>query len=327
MTLRRLSRWALVGLAALALGAASRTATAADEWPSKPIHVVVPFPAGGSTDVTQRYFADRLSKVLNQTVIIENTAGAGGSIGGARVARAAPDGYTILGTLIASIALLPHQQKLPYDPIGDFTGVVRFSETVGYMGIHKDTGITSLKELIEKAKAAPNKYRYASAGVGSILELRMEEFNHAAGIAVEHIPYQGGASYLNDFIAGRIDVVIDGAIVKAQADRGVANVLATFGDKRMADFPNVPTVTEIVPSYRAPPSWQVYLVPKGTPASIVKRLASAIRQIAQDPETAKYLVNLSQVPLVDAESDDINAKLTESYDIFGRATARLGLKK
>ncbi len=325
MVSRRSSCWALA-LAALALCAAPRLATA-DDYPSKPIRIVVPFPAGGSTDVTQRYFAERLSKVLNQSVIVENVPGAGGSIGGQRVARAAPDGYTILGTLIASIALLPHQQKLPYDPIGDFAGVVRFSETVGYMGIHKDTGIGSLQELIDKAKAAPNKYRYASAGVGSILELRMEEFNHAAGIQVEHIPYQGGGSYLNDFIAGRIDVVLDGAIVKSQADRGVATVLATFGDKRMADFPNVPTVTEIVPSYRAPPSWQVYLVPKGTPAPIIKRLATAIRQIAQDPETARYLVNLSQAPLVDGENDDINAKLTESYDIFGRATARLGLKK
>ncbi len=324
--LRRVAVWGLVGLTALALGAGPRVA-AADEWPSKPIRVVVPFPAGGSTDVTQRYFAERLSKVLNQSVIVENAPGAGGAIGGARVARAAPDGYTILGTLIASIALLPHQQKLTYDPIGDFTGVVRFSETVGYLGIHKDTGITSLEELIEKAKAAPNKYRYASAGVGSILELRVEELNHAAGILLEHIPYQGGASYLSDFIAGRIDVVADGAIVKSQADKGVANVLATFGDKRAADFPNVPTVTEIVPGYRAPPSWQVYLVPKGTPAPIVKRLADAIRQIALDPETAKYLLNLSQAPLVDDANDDINARLRDSYEIFGKATARLGLKK
>jgi tripartite-type tricarboxylate transporter receptor subunit TctC len=316
----------MAGLAALALAAAPQIA-AADDYPSKPIRIVVPFPAGGSTDVTQRYFAERLGKVLNQSVIVENVPGAGGSIGGQRVARAAPDGYTILGTLIASIALLPHQQKLPYDPIGDFAGVVRFSETVGYLGIHKDTGIGSLKELIEKAKAAPNKYRYASAGVGSILELRVEELNHAAGISLEHIPYQGGSSYLNDFIAGRIDVVADGAIVKSQADRGVATVLATFGDKRAADYPNVPTVTEVVPSYRAPPSWQVYLVPKGTPAPIIKKLATAIRQIAQDPETAKYLVNLSQSPLVDAETDDINARLTESYEIFGKATARLGLKK
>lgn len=326
MVSRRLSRRLLAGVAALALGVASLPAMA-DDYPSKPIRIVVPFPAGGSTDVTQRYFAERLGKVLNQTVIVENVPGAGGAIGGQRVARAAPDGYTILGTLIASIALLPHQQKLPYDPIGDFAGVVRFSETVGYLGIHKDTGIASLQELIDKAKAAPNKYRYASAGVGSILELRVEELNHAAGISLEHIPYQGGGSYLNDFIAGRIDVVADGAIVKSQADRGVATVLATFGDKRMADFPNVPTVTEIVPSYRAPPSWQVYLVPKGTPAPIIKKLATAIRQIAQDPETAKYLVNLSQSPLVDAETGDINAKLTESYEIFGKATARLGLKK
>jgi tripartite-type tricarboxylate transporter receptor subunit TctC len=310
--------------AVLALGA--RTAEA-DDWPAKPVHIVVPFPAGGGTDVLQRYYANKLAKALNQTVVIENVGGASGAIGGARVARAAPDGYTILGTVVTSVTLLPHQQKLPYDAIGDFTGVARLSESVGYLGINRKTGITSLKELIDRARAEPGKYRYASAGVGSILELRMEELNHAAGIVLEHIPYQGGSAYLSDFIAGRVDIIADGSLVKPQVEKGVANIIATIGDRRTAEYPDVPTVQEIVAAYQAPPSWQVYLVPKGTPTSIVKRLAAEVRKISQEPDTAAFLANLVQVPLADDENTELDRMLRQSYDTLGQAAARLGLKK
>jgi tripartite-type tricarboxylate transporter receptor subunit TctC len=310
--------------AVLALGA--RTAEAED-WPAKPVHIVVPFPAGGGTDVLQRYYASKLAKALNQTVVVENVGGASGAIGGARVARAAPDGYTILGTVVTSVTLLPHQQKLPYDAIGDFTGVARLSESVGYVGINRKTGITSLKELIDRARAEPGKYRYASAGVGSILELRMEELNHTAGIVLEHVPYQGGSAYLSDFIAGRVDIIADGSLVKPQVEKGVASVIAVIGDKRVAEYPDVPTVQEIVPGYQAPPSWQVYLVPKGTPTSIVKRLAAEVRKISQEPDTAVFLANLVQVPLADGENTDLDRMLRQSYDKLGQAAARLGLKK
>lgn len=310
--------------AVLTLGAATALA---DDWPAKPVHIIVPFPAGGGTDVLQRYYANKLAKALNQTVVVENVGGASGAIGGARVARAAPDGYTILGTVVTSVTLLPHQQKLPYDAIGDFTGVARLSESVGYIGINRKTGITSLKELIDRARPGPGKYRYASAGVGSILELRMEELNHAAGIVLEHVPYQGGSAYLSDFIAGRVDIIADGSLVKPQVEKGVANVIATIGDKRTAEYPDVPTVQEIVTAYQAPPSWQVYLVPKGTPTSIVKRLAAEVRKISQEPNTAVFLANLVQVPLADDENTDLDRMLRQSYDTLGQAAVRLGLKR
>lgn len=310
--------------AVLALGA--RTAEA-DDWPAKPVHIVVPFPAGGGTDVLQRYYANKLAKALNQTVVVENVGGASGAIGGARVARAAPDGYTILGTVVTSVTLLPHQQKLPYDAIGDFTCVARLSESVGYLGINARTGITSLKQLIERARAEPGKYRYASAGVGSILELRMEELNHTAGIVLEHVPYQGGSAYLSDFIAGRVDLIADGSLVRPQVEKGVARVIAIIGGKRVAEYPDVPTVQEIVPAYQAPPSWQVYLVPKGTPPAVVKRLAAEVRKISRDPDTATFLATLVQEPLADPEDTDFDRMLRQSYDSLGQAAARLGLKK
>lgn len=310
--------------AVVALGGGSAQA---DEWPAKPIHIIVPFPAGGGTDVLQRYYANKLAKALNQTVVVENVGGASGAIGGARVARAAPDGYTILGTVVTSVTLLPHQQKLSYDSIEDFIGVARLSESVGYIGINRKTGITTLRELIDRARTEPSKYRYASAGVGSILELRMEELNHVAGIKLEHIPYQGGSAYLSDFISGRVDLIADGSLVRPQVEKGVASVIAIIGDKRVAEYPDVPTVQEVVPGYQAPPSWQVYLVPKGTPASIVKRLAAEVRKISQEPDTAVFLANLVQVPLADDESTDLDRMLRQSYDTLGQAAVRLGLKK
>src|SRR5262249_28823463 len=154
----RISRRLALALMPALIDGVSHGASAADEWPAKAVHIIVPFPSGGGTDVLQRYYAQKLAKALNQTVVVENVGGASGAIGDARVARSAPDGYTILGTVITSATLLPHQQKLPYDPLGDFTGVVRLAETVGYIGIHKNTGITSLKDLIDKARAAPGKY-------------------------------------------------------------------------------------------------------------------------------------------------------------------------
>ena len=317
---------AAAGLLAPA-GLGSRTAAAQEGWPAKPVHIIVPFPSGGGTDVSQRFYANRLTALLGQTVVVENVGGASGAIGGQRVARSAADGYTFLGTVVTSATLLPHQQKLAYDPIGDFTPVARLAETVGYIAIHKNTGITSLRELIEKAKAAPGKYRYASAGVGSILELRMEELNHAAGIVLEHIPYQGGSAYLSDFIAGRIDLIADGSIAKPQAEKGVATIIATFGETRTAEYPDVPSIRELVPTYQAPSSWQIYLAPKGTPQPVVDRLRAEIRRISQEPETAKFLNNLSMVPLADPPGYDLGAALRDSYDNFAKATARLGLKK
>ena len=184
-----LSALAALATAALTAVPAPGVAAAADEWPNKPIRLIVPFEGGAGTDVVQRFFAKELSTALGQPIVVENVGGAGGAVGTLRVARATPDGYTLLGSLITAVAALPHLQNLQYDSLKELTPLYRLGYPVTLLGANKETGITTMQELIARARAEPGKLAYGSAGVGSAPQFRFEALMAPAGIQLTHVPY------------------------------------------------------------------------------------------------------------------------------------------
>lgn len=310
-----------------ALLAAASGSMAADDWPSQPIRIIVPLGAGGGSDVQQRYFAEQLSEALGQTVTVENMGGAGGAVGGGYVARAEPDGYTILGTHIGTVAGLANvQTDLPYDPMEDLVPVVRFSDNFTLIGINASSGFETFEEMAEYAREHPGELMYATGGVGAVAHFWFQGLADAADIELQHIPYSGGASWLSDLIAGRVNMAADGVIVSAQVPAGTMNALVVLGDRRFPAMPDVPTTAEILPSYQKAESYQMYLVPKGTPEPIIERLATEMRRIAALPETEERLAELTAFPIVDDDDFDIRAQVRESYDTFGYFVEATGVR-
>ena len=304
----------------------SSVAFAADEWPTKQIKVIVPFDAGAGTDIVHRFYAQQLSKALGQQIIVENVGGAGGAIGTMRVARSTADGYTLLGTLITATAALPHMQKLQYDSLKDLTPIARLGYPVTLLGVNKDMGINTLQEFIAKAKKEPGKIAYGSAGVGSAPQFRFEALMAETGIVLEHVPYKGGTAYVADLLAGRIHTFADGTI---GANLGKANkikLLAILDDKRPADFPDVPTIQEIIPGYQIPPTWYLIEGPANMPAAIVKRIQTELAKINKSAETAEFMVNLRARHSTDSADFNIAAEVQSAYDMYGKMIRERNIK-
>ncbi|OZI26254.1 hypothetical protein CAL26_02645 [Bordetella genomosp. 9] len=281
-------RAAIAGLLAMfaTLAIAPRPAAAA-EWPAdKPIRLIVPYPAGGNSDVIGRVFARKLGDALHQSVIVDNRPGAGGSIGAALAAKAEPDGYTLLLGDIATHAINRlSMPNLPYDAQADFTPVSRLTSISLLLVANPKYKFKSARDFIDYAKAHPGKMAYATGGNGTPSQLAMEMLRGAAGLDILQIPYKGSAPALTDVVSGQVDVMIDGAatpLVKA----GKLDLLAVTADRSPA-FPDTPTLAESgVPGYRFV-SWHGVFAPKGTPQAIVDKLAGELQRAAQDPEVRK----------------------------------------
>ena len=313
---------ALVGL----LGLGGQVALGADEWPSKQIKVIVPFDAGAGTDTVLRFYAQQLSKVLGQSVVVENVGGAGGAIGTMRVARSPSDGYTLLGTLITATAALPHMQKLQYDSMKDLTPIARLGYPVTLLGVNKDMGINTLQELIARAKKEPGKIAFGSAGVGSAPQFRFEALMAETGAVFEHVPYKGGTAFVADLLAGRIHTFADGTLGANLAKANKIKLLAILDDKRPADFPDVPTIHEIIPGYQIPPTWYLLEGPANMPPPIVKRLQTELAKINRSAETAEFMVNLRARHSTDPADFNIAAEVQSAYDMYGKMIRERNIK-
>jgi tripartite-type tricarboxylate transporter receptor subunit TctC len=294
------------------------SAHAADDWPNKQIRVIVPFDAGAGTDVVHRFYAQQLSKALGQTIVIENVGGAGGAIGTLRAARSPADGYTLLGTLITATAALPHMQKLQYDSMKDLTPIARLGYPVTLLGINKDMGINTLQELIARAKKEPGKIAYGSAGVGSAPQFRFEALMAETNTEFEHVPYKGGTAFVADLVSGRIHAFADGTLGANLAKANKVKLLAVLDDKRPADFPDVPTIHEIIPNYQIPPTWYLLEGPANMPPAIVKRIQTELSKINKSPETAEFMVNLRARHSTDGPDFNIAAEVQSAYDMYGK---------
>lgn len=265
-------------------------ASAYAAYPEKPIVLVVPFPPGGSTDVVSRAVALEAEKLLGQTIIVENRGGAGSSIGTAYVAKAAPDGYTLIVGQTAFAVNASLRKNLPYDTLKDFTPIALMADHPGVFLTQPQKPFKTFKEFIQYAKANPGKVTYSSAGVGSWPHLSMEMLANAAGISLLHVPYQGTGPSKADLVAGRVDVKIEAyATSRALVQDGRLTVLAVTGKERAPDLPNVPTIAESgYPGYESR-YWMGVLGPTGMPPDVVAKLEKAFVTASKMPSVAKQL--------------------------------------
>ena len=249
----------------------------AEEFPSRPITWVVPFAPGGITDTTSRIVAEEMSRTLGQSVLIDNRGGGGGTVGTEQVARAKPDGYTMIygtqGTMAANVTL---RKNLSYDPLTSFLPVHLVGESPNLFVAYHEAPYNSVPEFIAYAKQNPGKVTFSSSGVGTATHLVAELFKTVTGIEMQHVPYRGSAPALNDMIAGRVDVMFDYPVsVGPHVEAGKLKVLATTAPDRLRAFPDVPTMAELGMKDMTTQSWSSIMVPAGTPAPVVDRLAAA----------------------------------------------------
>ncbi|MGL4976297.1 MAG: Bug family tripartite tricarboxylate transporter substrate binding protein [Bosea sp. (in: a-proteobacteria)] len=264
----------------------------AQAWPARPITLVVPFPPGGTTDVTARLVALEIAKPLGQTIIVENKAGANGNIGSAQVARSAPDGYTLLATGVGSNAVNHGIYKtMPYDSNKDFAHITMMTSGPNVLVVNKDFPVKDLKEFIAHLKANPGKFNYASSGMGASGHMAMELLKLKAGIDVQHVPYRGGAPAMNDVIAGQIPMMfINQDMAFAQAAAGMVKMIGVASLERNPAAPGTPTIAEQgFPDFAAV-SWNALAAPAGTPKEIIDRLQAETRKALQSEAIQEKLV-------------------------------------
>jgi tripartite-type tricarboxylate transporter receptor subunit TctC len=303
---RRLRRSFLLAGLTTALALCTGLAPAADSYPSRPVTLVVPFAAGGSTDLIARIIAEKMTEDLGQTVIVENKAGAGGNIGAAAVATSDPDGYTILMGTIATHALNPAIMKdMPYDPVKDFAPISLLVLVPNVLEVNPALPVKSVQELIALLKSKPGEYSYASSGIGTPLHLSGELFKSLAGVDMVHIPYRGAGPALNDVVAGQVPIMFDNLPSSTQFIKaGTLRALAVTTKTRSASFPDLPTMEEAgVPGYETY-TWNALFAPAGTPQAVVDRLNASAVKAVKDPALQPRLADLSAT-VVGSTADEL----------------------
>jgi len=282
----------LSGLCCVVLFALLAGDLCAQSYPAKPIRIVVGYPPGGTVDFMARIVGGKLSESFGQQVLVDNRGGGGTVIGTELVARAAPDGYTLLMANIAFGANPALVKKLPYDTLKDFAPVSLVALLPSFLVVHPSLPVHSLKELVALAKAKPGQLSYASAGNGSLLHLTMERFKSVAGINIEHIPYKGAAPALSDVLGGQLAIMfIPGPPALAHIKSGRLRPLAVTSAKRLALLPNVPTIMESgYPRFELY-DWEGVIAPARTPAPIVAKLNGEINRILAIPEVKEHVAS------------------------------------
>jgi tripartite-type tricarboxylate transporter receptor subunit TctC len=285
---------ALIGVLAVACAGSSR---AQADYPSKPIRIVVPFPAGGATDVVARLIADKMSKAFGQPVVVENKAGAGGQIGAEQVVRAAPDGYTVLVTNTGLVQNALLSLKPGYDPVRDFQPVTQINHAPAVFSINPDLAAKTLPEFIALVKREPGKHSFGSAGIAQTLHLFGELLNRTAGLDLAHVPFQGEALEVNAMMAGHVSGgFATVASSRASIQAGKLRALAMTGPNRSPLLPDVPSFRELGYNNFDAIGWYGMLAPAGTPKPIVDRLAREVNNAIRMPDVAARLNDLALTP-------------------------------
>lgn len=286
---KNVNRRQFIKSGAAAAGAIGLPALAQDgKYPNKPITLVVPFPAGGSVDTAGRAIGERLSKVLNQTVIIDNKSGAGGAIGSTFVAKAKPDGYTLVVTSQSSHVANPaFSPNLPYDAVKNFAPITLIERLPNVLLVNASLPVTNLAEFVAYAKKNPGKLNYASSGNGSMLQLNMELLKSQYGIFLTHIPYRAAGTSLTDLMAGQVHAMFTNiqASNVGYVNQGKLRALAVASPGRSEVLPQVPTFGELKQPELNMTSWTGLAAPAGTPDAIIEQLYAAMRTVLQDPAT------------------------------------------
>jgi tripartite-type tricarboxylate transporter receptor subunit TctC len=295
-----MSRTAMTRRASLALGLSMLSTVAfgglaqAEAFPERVVTMVVPFAAGGSTDVVARVIANKMSDLLGQQVIVQNIGGGGGSLGAGNVVRADPDGYTILMGTVATHALNPLILKSkPYDAEKDFAPISLLVVVPNVLVVNPELPAKSVKELVDLLKANPDKYSYASSGNGTPLHLSGELFKKMAGVSMQHIPYKGAGPALNDVIGNQVPIMFDNLPSSSSHMKGgTLRALGVTTKERAASFPDVPTIGETVPGYETY-TWNALFAPAGTPPEVIAKLNEAANKAMKDPAVIERMKEFS----------------------------------
>ncbi len=264
---------------------------AAQAWPSKPVRIVVPFAPGGTADTLGRLAAQKLSEAFRESFIVENRPGAGGTIASAAVAKAAPDGYTLVVSGVASHVVAPSLPRgVPYDPVKDFTHIALFGGPPAVLVVHPGVPAKDLGELVQLLKKEPGKYSYGSPGNGTHGQLVAELFKQLAGVQMQHVPYKGGAAAMADLVAGHVPIASNTLTSAAgHIHSGKARALALSSAERLADYPGVPTYAELGYKDLVATIWFSLSGPPGLPADIVERLNAEVRRGLDAPDARARL--------------------------------------
>jgi tripartite-type tricarboxylate transporter receptor subunit TctC len=304
-------------LLAGAMLAASLVAAVADDYPTRPVRLIIPFPAGGSNDVVGRLVANELSQKLGRQVYVDNRGGAGGVIGTDIASKADPDGYTLLIVSIAH-AVNPALYKLPYDPIKAFTPIALLATGPNVLAVNPALPAKSVAELIALAKRDPGKLEYASAGIGSFQHLGGELFKLMAGVSLLHVPYKGGGPAMQDVIGGQVKIIFSSLVQTSPFIKsGQLRALGTGGAKRNPVLPDVPTIAEAgVAGYEANNWWGI-LAPAGTPPAIVNKVRSGVIEVLHTPALQEQFAR-EGAAVADMSLADFAAYMQTEMDKWGR---------
>ncbi|HZQ73505.1 MAG TPA: tripartite tricarboxylate transporter substrate binding protein [Burkholderiales bacterium] len=301
-------------------------AAGAQSYPAKPVRVVVTFPPGGTPDIYGRVMAAELQKAWGQGVLVENRTGAGGTIGTDAVAKAAPDGYTLLFAADATITIAPSlYAKLPYDPVRDFAPIINVARGPFVLLAHPSLPANTLPELIALAKAQPGKLSYASSGAGGQQHLAMETVKNAAGIDVLHIPYKGFGQGLADVMAGQVPMIFGGITASLQiAKSGKLKPIAVTSPARAKAMPQVAAIAETLPGFDIQ-AWYGFVAPAGTPREIVRKVHDDAHAIIQRPDFQKRLAGDAIEPVANSP-EEFGAQIRADVERWRRVVAAAGVK-
>ena len=317
-----MNRTTALKLMAATLLAAAAPVLHAQTYPAKPVRLVVPFAPGGTTDIVARVIGERLQKELGQPVIVENRGGAGGVLGAAEIAKAAPDGYTIGMATVSTTATNPAiNPKIPYDPVKDFSPIVNIAATPNVVAVHPSLKVRDYAGLIAELKARPGRHSYGTAGTGSIGHLQMELFKSLASLYITHIPYKGSGPALNDAVAGTVPIVFDNlpsALPFIKDGRLIPIVLSSAG--RSAQLPNVPTFHELGLESANRMAYYGLHGPKGLPADVVQKLNAAVRKSLADP-AVKARIEATGSIIVGNSPDAFARQIAAEFDVYRRTVS------
>lgn len=325
---RRNVCFSLVIASAVTLGLPPVPTQAQSNYPNRPIRLVVPYAPGGNTDISSRALAAKLIPLLGQQIIIDNRAGAGGTIGSTEVARANPDGYTLLVGTSGSHVISSLTRKNPsYDPVKDFAPIAVFGIVPTGIAVHPIVA-NSLRKLIERVKANPGKYSYGHSGSGGITNLSGELFKQqAGGLDIVPIPYKGGGPSVRDLIAGQIPIaVVTFSTVLPFYRSGRLRILAVFSDKRSKQAPDIPTAVELGVPGMVAYTFTVFLAPAGTPKPIIDRLSQATRKSMADEAFQKVLERAGVEPVTDSNPEKAAQFVKDEIAKWGAVVKATGTK-
>jgi tripartite-type tricarboxylate transporter receptor subunit TctC len=297
----------------------------AQQYPAKPVRVIVPFAPGGGVDFIARLVGQKLSQALGQPIVVENRPGAGSAIGTEIALRAAPDGYTLL-EISPSYVINPSLRAPKFDPLNDYTPIVLIGKGPFVVVAHPSLPARNARELIALAKARPGQVAYGTSGLGTIVHLSTELFLHRAGVKMTHVPYKGGGPALIDVIAGQVQIVFSPPQtglphVKARRVRAIGMTSL----QRIPTEPDIPAIAEAVPGYEAT-NWHAMIGPRGLPAAVVERISGEVRKIISQKDVETLLHNSGVFPAGGGSPEEVRELIRKDFEQWARVVQQAGVK-